>query len=296
MWTPSGNRVALRIDITELKRLQQELLRAQRMETIGRISRGVAHDFNGLLTVIVSNLEMIGLYAADPGRVVALADGALNAAESGARLIRQLLTFTRRDVTRPRVLDPNELLAGMDDLLRRTTGPEIDFEIVTDAAAGHAYFDASQFEGAIMNLALNARDAVRAADRSNGEAGNGEAGTGEAGTGEAGTGEAVNDEAGGSGPGKIVISTGRLAAGDGTFVAVSVADTGCGMAPEVAALAFDPFFTTKPTGSGPGLGLSQVYGFVTGAGGQARIDSTVGQGTTVTMLLPLAEGKARPAA
>jgi signal transduction histidine kinase len=214
--------------------------------------------------VIVSNLEMIGLYAGDPTRVVTLADGALNAAESGARLIRQLLTFARRDMTRPRVLDPNELLAGMDDLLRRTIGPEIEFEIVADPAAGHAYFDASQFEGAIVNLALNARDAVRAAGP-------------------------VGQVADGVKLGRISISTSRVAGANGSFVAISVADTGCGMSPDVAAQAFDPFFTTKPTGSGPGLGLSQVYGFTTGAGGQVRIDSTVQQGTTVTMLLPLAE-------
>ena len=255
-WTSSGNRVALRIDITELKRLQQELLRAQRMETIGRISRGVAHDFNGLLTVIVSNLEMIGLYARDPARVASLADTALRAAESGARLIRQLLTFARRDVTRPLVLDPNALLAGMDDLLRRTVGPGIDFAIEPCAGAGQAYFDASQFEGAIANLALNAREAIKAAGRA---------------------------------AGRITIKTARAAAADGNFVAVSVADTGCGMPPEVAAQAFEPFFTTKPAGSAPGLGLSQVYGFATGAGGQVRIDSEVDRGTTVTMLLPLAE-------
>jgi signal transduction histidine kinase len=120
--------------------------------------------------------------------------------------------------------------------------------------AGEACFDPSQFEGAIANLALNACEAVRA------------------------TGQA----------GRVTIGTGRVATAEGSFVAISVADTGCGMPPEVAAQAFEPFFTTKPTGRGPGLGLSQVYGFVTGAGGQARIDSTVGRGTTVTMLLPAA--------
>jgi signal transduction histidine kinase len=203
----------------------------------------------------VSNLEMIRLYARDPARVATLTDRALHAAEAGAGLIRQLLTFARRDMTRPQVHDPNLLLVGMDDLLRRTIGPDIGFELRPCGDAGQACFDASQFEGAIANLALNAREAVR----SNGAAG------------------------------RIRISTGRETGADGSFVAISVADTGCGMPPEVAAQAFEPFFTTKPPGSGPGLGLSQVYGFVTGAGGQARIDSTVGQGTTVTMLLPVAE-------
>ena len=245
-WTPRGNRVALRIDITAIKRLQQELLRAQRMETIGRIAGGVAHDFNNLLTVIISNLEIIRLKPSDVARVEKLTASAMGAAESGAALIRQLLTFARRDMTRPKLLSPNTLLLGMEDLLRRTAGRDIAFALMLDAEAGEALVDLGQFESAMINLVLNAREAIGAAK------------------------------------GRIVVTTRRTAE---EMLAVDVTDTGCGMTPEVAAQAFEPFFTTKPVGTGPGLGLSQVYGFVEGAGGRVMIDSTPGAGTTMTLML-----------
>jgi signal transduction histidine kinase len=216
------------------------------METIGRIAGGVAHDFNNLLTVIISNLEIIRLKPGDVGRVEKLTAAAMGAAESGAALIRQLLTFARRDMTRPRRLAPNTLLLGMEDLLRRTVGRDIEFALMLDAEAGEALVDPGQFESAMINLVLNAREAI------------------------------------GGGKGRIVITT-RRAAED--MLAVDVTDTGCGMTPEIAAQAFEPFFTTKPVGTGPGLGLSQVYGFAEGAGGRVTIDSTPGAGTTVTLLL-----------
>jgi signal transduction histidine kinase len=252
-WTPTDNRVALRVDITELKRLQKELLRAQRMETVGRISGGVAHDFNNLLTVIMSNLELIRLRPADTQRVDRLAGDALQAADAGARLIRQLLTFSRRDMTQPRMLDPSALLSAMEDLLRRTAGPMNSFTLVLDKAGGSAIFDASQFESAIVNLVLNAREAIGATGK----------------------------------PGQITVST---SGNDPRKLAITVSDTGCGMAPEIAAQAFDPFFTTKPVGLGPGLGLSQVYGFVTGSGGEVSINAEVGKGSTITLHLPRVTG------
>jgi signal transduction histidine kinase len=258
-WTPAGHRVALRIDVTELKRLRQELLRTERMDTVGRLARVVAQDFNNLLAVIVSNLELIRRRAAEPMRVAALADRALSAAETGARLSRQLLTFAHRDLSQPRVLSPNALLRGMDELLRRSVGPDIVFAILPGLRVGAAYFDGSQFERAIVNLIMNAREAVVAAGRA------------------------------GSAEGRITVTTDRTGRADGEYIAVTVADTGAGMTPEVAAQAFDPFFTTKPPGGGAGLGLSQVYDFVTAAGGEAQIDSAPARGTTVTMLLPGAE-------
>ena len=242
-WTPSGNRVALRIDITGLKRLQKELLRAHRMETIGRVSGGVAHDFNNLLTIITGNLEMIRLRAKDPARVTQLAGTAMIAAENGARLIRQLLTFAQRDVTQPRRLNPNQLLADMADLLRRTGGFETKFSLELGEDAGEFHFDSTQFESAVVNLVLNAREAL----------------------------------AGSEEPRRITVSTARERIRAVDFVAVSVADSGAGMTDTVAAQAFEPFFTTKPVGSGPGLGLSQVHGFATGAGGRVRISSAPGQ-------------------
>jgi signal transduction histidine kinase len=247
-WTPNGNSVALRVDITEIKRLQQELARAQRMETIGRISGGVAHDFNNLLTVIISSLEMIRARPQDTARVRLLSATALGAAENGAGLIRQLLTFAHRDMTRPRIRDLNEWLAEMGELLDRTTGPDIPLDMALDPDAGAANVDSAQFEAAIMNLVLNAREAVLA----------------------------------GGGRGRIRIATRR----EGEEILLSVADTGPGMTQEVATRAFEPFFTTKPVGGGPGLGLSQVYGFATGSGGQVRIESTPGHGTVVTVSLP----------
>ncbi|MCW3477756.1 ATP-binding protein [Rhodovastum sp. RN2-1] len=253
-WTPTGNRVALRVDITELKRLQQELLRSQRMETIGRISGGVAHDFNNLLTVIIGNLEMIRLRPDDPARVRARSAAALAAAEAGAQLIRQLLTFAQRDIARPRIVNPNVLLAGMADLLRRTIGQAIPLAMALGPDVGSANIDASQFESAIVNLLLNAREAVVAVR-------------------------------GIDATGAITLTT-RNEGRD--MIAVSVSDTGAGMTEDVAAQAFEPFFTTKPMGTASGLGLSQVYGFAAGAGGQARIDSAPGRGTTITLLLPRA--------
>ena len=159
-WTPSGNRVALRIDITGLKRLQKELLRAHRMETIGRVSGGVAHDFNNLLTIITGNLEMIRLRAKDPARVTQLAGTAMIAAENGARLIRQLLTFAQRDVTQPRRLNPNQLLSDMADLLRRTGGFETKFSLELGEDSGESHFNSTQFKSAVVNLVLNAREAL----------------------------------------------------------------------------------------------------------------------------------------
>jgi signal transduction histidine kinase len=256
-WAPSGNRISLRVDITALKRLQLELQRAQRLETIGRISAGVAHDFNNLLTVIVSNLEMMQMRQEPAVRVRAMAASALRASEAGARLVRQLLTFARRDVTNPELLDPNALLSGMADLLRRTVVKSITLALELGENVGQSQFDASQFESAIMNLVLNARDAVAAkiAAESRGESG------------------------------RITITTTRA----GDMIAVRVSDTGIGMAADVAAQAFEPFFTTKPIGAGSGLGLSQVYGFATGIGGDAHIDSVPGDGTTVTLLLPITQ-------
>ena len=257
-WTAGGNRVSLQVDITELKRLQQELLRAQRMEAIGRISGGVAHDFNNLLTVITSNLEVLSERLTDPAGL-ALAAGALAAAGSGSRLIGQLLTFSRRDMTRPRVLDVNLLITDMQELLRRAVGEQVGVGFELDTAAPPCSLDAAQFEAALLNLVLNARQAVAESGR----------------------------------PGRITIATryeaGRHGAGAGGGVlAVTVTDTGCGMTAEVAAQAFEPFFTTREPGGGSGLGLAQVWGFAAGAGGSAAIDSAPGQGTTVVIRLPAA--------
>jgi len=257
-WTPSGNRVSLRIDTTETTRLHQELLRAQRMETIAKLSGGVAHDFNNLLTVIIGNLELIQmklpvLPPPQSAEMLTMTEAALAAADTGARLTQDLLTFARRQVTQPTSLDPAGLVLGMQDLLRRATGPGITLRIIADHGGRTIRCDPAQFEAAVMNLAMNACEAI---------------------------GQARLARPGSSG--EIVI---RIAA-DAPDVLISVADTGCGMPPEVVAQAFEPFFTTRRGGNGSGLGLSQVQGFVHAAGGQVLIDSREGVGTTVTLRLP----------
>jgi signal transduction histidine kinase len=251
-WTPGGNRVALRIDITELKRLQQHVLRAQRIESISRISGGVAHDFNNLLTVITSNLEMIGLRPQDPSRIRDWAGRALAAAEIGAQLIRQLLTFAHRDVIHPQLLEPNALLVDMHERLARAIGAPFGLQFVPGCDCGHVWIDSLQFEAAMINLVRNSAEALKGMEA----------------------------------PAPIMIRTSNA---DG-LVRIAVSDAGRGMEADIAAQAIEPFFTTKPVGAGSGLGLSQVYGFATAAGGQARIATEPGRGTTVTIELPAVAG------
>ncbi len=258
-WTPSGNRVSLRVDITPLKRLQQELLDTQRMKTIGHISGGVAHNFNNLLTVITSNLEMLLEDARLPADSIQLARRALSSAEAGARLVRQLLSFAQRDLTQTRAIDPNQVLADMAELLRGAAGAAITVEIVPSGPIGLIQVDPTQFATAMMNLVLNARDAVQ---------------------------EGLT--AGTTRHGRIRISAAWVSEGSQPMVAIRVSDNGCGMPPEVAAAAFDPFFTTKGLATASGLGLSQVHGFATGAGGDVAIQSMPGSGTSVEIKLPMA--------
>ncbi len=249
-WTPSDKIVALRVDITELKRLQRELLRAQRMETIGRLAGGIAHDFNNLLTVIVGCLEMIQARAPHVPEAVVLATNALAAADAGARLTHELLTFARRDLMRPRVLDPNTLLTGMEELLRRALGPGITLQLDLQAEIASVNVDPGPFEAAIMNLVMNAREAIVIA----------------------------------GGQGSVrVISRDAPASGS---VTVEVSDTGCGMTPEVAAQAIEAFFTTKAPGTASGLGLSQAHEFAAAAGGRLTLETRPGGGTRVIIRLP----------
>jgi signal transduction histidine kinase len=261
-WTPSGNRVSLRVDITPLKRLQQELLDTQRMKTIGHISGGVAHNFNNLLTVITSNLEMLLEDARLPADSTQLARRALSSAEAGARLVRQLLSFAQRDLIQNRAIDPNTMLADMAELLRGAAGAAIALEIVPSGPIGFIHVDPAPFATAMMNLVLNARDAVQ-----------------------------DGIAAGTTRHGRIRISASGISEGTQPMVALRVSDNGCGMSPEVAAAAFDPFFTTKGLATASGLGLSQVHGFATGAGGDVRIQSVPGSGTSVEIKLPMAQGE-----
>jgi len=240
---------------------EERLRQSQKMEAVGQLTGGLAHDFNNILTGISGSLELMQTRVAQ-GRIGELdryVAAAQSAAKRAAALTHRLLAFSRRQTLDPRSTNINHLVAGMEELIRRSVGPSIGIETVASGGLWNSFVDAGQLENALLNLCLNARDAI-------------------------------------VGAGKIVIETANIwlddrAASDrdvtpGQYVALSVTDNGCGMPPDVMARAFDPFFTTKPIGQGTGLGLSMIYGFARQSGGQVRIYSEIGRGTTVSIYLP----------
>lgn len=247
-------------DITERRRLDERLRESQKLEALGRLTGGIAHDFNNLLTVILGNAEVLTDRLSGQSDLHALADMIAAAAERGADLTDRLLAFARRQALEPVTVDVRMLITGMGGLLRRAVPESIDLQFVQCAEACLADIDRSLFESALLNLVINARDAMPEGGSLTIEAAYIDLGDAEA------------------------ASAGGLPAGP--YVRVSVTDTGSGMTPEVVARAFDPFFTTKDVGKGSGLGLSMVYGFVNQSGGAARILSERGHGTTVELYLP----------
>jgi PAS domain S-box-containing protein len=258
-------------DITErrqaalaLAEAQQQLFQAQKMEGIGHLTGGVAHDFNNLLTIIIGNLETLQRVVqdapADSARLMRLAGNAMRGAERAAALTQRLLAFSRQQPLQPKALDASKLVGNMSDLLRRSLGEQIAIKTVLAGDLWQVSADPNQLEVAILNLAVNARDAMP----------NGGSLTLE-------TCNVQLDE-------ENVASHPDMTAGG--YVSISVADTGTGMSQVVIERAFDPFFTTKDVGLGTGLGLSQVYGFVKQSGGHVKIESALGKGTTVTLYLP----------
>ncbi len=270
-WTvspePEGvNFIAVGRDLSELLAAQEALRQAQKMEAVGQLTGGIAHDFNNLLNGISLNLEMVSRRAA-LGQVEALEKYITMAQASvkrGATLTQRLLAFSRRQTLDPRPVDVNRLVAGVEELVRATVGPSVHVEVVGAGGLWPVNIDASQLENSLLNLCINARDAM------------------------------LPDG------GRLTIETANKwlderAARErdvppGQYISVCVTDTGCGMSPEIIARAFDPFFTTKPLGQGTGLGLSMVYGFVRQSGGQVRVYSEVGQGTTMCLYLPRFSG------
>ena len=247
----------------ERKELESKLAQAQKMEAIGQLTGGVAHDFNNLLTVILGNAELIEADSEDPAFVREVAGHIRAAAERASALTHRLLAFSRRQPLRPEVIDAGRLLRGMDDLLRRSLGETVDVELVLGGGLWPCEVDATQLESAVLNLAINARDAMS------------------------------------SGGGRLTIETGNArldaeyaASHDevkpGQYVLVAVTDSGSGMSDEVQARVFEPFFSTKEVGRGSGLGLSMVYGFVKQSGGHVKVYSEEGEGTTVKLYLPRA--------
>ncbi len=251
----------------ELARAQEQLRQSQKMEAVGQLTGGLAHDFNNLLTGIAGSLELLAARLAqgrlkDADRYITAAQGA---AKRAAALTHRLLAFSRRQTLEPRPTDVNRLVAGMDELIRRTMGPEVSVEVVAAGGLWTTLVDPHQLENALLNLCINARDAM-------------------------------------PGGGKLTIEPGNRwldthAAAErelppGQYVSLCVSDNGVGMPPEVAARAFDPFFTTKPLGQGTGLGLSMIYGFARQSGGQVRIYSETGRGTMMCIYLPRHRGTA----
>ena len=257
---PGGGFIVTCKDISQRLRAEASLRQSQKMESIGQLTGGVAHDFNNLLQVIVGNIEFLIGAMKDAPAMLSRATSALLAAQRGAQLTRQLLAFARRQPLNPVPVNPGRLIQGMTELLRRTLGEQIQIEAVIAGGLWNTLVDPTQLESAILNLAINARDAMSGSGKLTIEVGN-----------------AFLDDAYAAEHGEVT---------PGQYVMLAVTDTGTGMAPDIVARAFEPFFTTKAEGEGTGLGLSMVYGLVKQSGGHVKIYSEPGQGTTVKLYLP----------
>ena len=246
---------------SELTQTQAALIQSQKMEAVGQLTSGIAHDFNNLLTGIIGGLELLHIRIGQ-GRtenVDRYINAAQGAATRAAALTHRLLAFSRQQTLAPEITDVNALVAGMEELVQRAVGPTITVETITAGELWSTLVDPNQLENALLNLCINARDAMPKG-------------------------------------GKLIVETGNKRLDvrasrerdmpEGDYVSLCVSDNGTGMPPEVIARAFDPFFTTKPIGQGTGLGLSMIYGFVRQSGGQVRIHSELGRGSTIRLYLP----------
>lgn len=254
----------LRAETQERIEAEAQLRQVQKMEAVGQLTGGIAHDFNNMLAVVLGGLELakrrLQVGGADAQRHI---ENAMEGANRAAALTRRLLAFSRSEPLLPEAVDAAQLIQGMSDLLDRTLGDTIRVDTRVDATGGLVWVDRHQLENAVLNLAVNARDAM-------------------------------------DGRGTLTIVTGErtLGAGEvgecpaGDYVTIAVSDTGCGMTAEVLERVFEPFFTTKPVGKGTGLGLSQIFGFVRQSGGEIGIDTAPGAGSTVTLYLPRHQGEA----
>jgi signal transduction histidine kinase/ActR/RegA family two-component response regulator len=255
---------ALKAEAFEREAAEAQLRQVQKMEAVGQLTGGIAHDFNNMLAVVVGGIDLALRRLNGPRREVMMhLNNAMEGATRAAALTRRLLSFARSEPLLPERVDSKELIGGMSDLLDRTLGERVRVEVDMASDTWPIYVDPHQLENAIVNLAVNARDAMD-----------------------------------GQGLMRIATSNVKLAANEvgdvrpGEYVKIGVTDTGCGMTPEVLEHAFEPFFTTKPVGKGTGLGLSQIFGFAHQSGGEVGIESQVGRGTTVSIFLPRTEAAA----
>ena len=255
---------ALKAEAFEREAAEAQLRQVQKMEAVGQLTGGIAHDFNNMLAVVVGGIDLAQRRLNGPRREVLLhLTNAMEGATRAAALTRRLLSFARSEPLLPERVESGELIRSMSDLLDRTLGERIRIEIDLPSDTWPIYVDPHQLENAIVNLAVNARDAME-----------------------------------GQGMMRIASANVKLAANEvgdvrsGDYVKISVTDTGCGMTQEVLERAFEPFFTTKPVGKGTGLGLSQIFGFAHQSGGEVGIESQVGKGTTVSIYLPRTQATA----
>ncbi len=258
----SGRHVTVEKEQAEaLAAAEANLRQSQKMEAVGQLTGGLAHDFNNLLAGISGSLELMQIRIAQGrhGDVDRYMNAAQGAAKRAAALTHRLLAFSRRQTLDPKPTNVNRLISGMDELIRRTIGPDIAMEVIGASGLWPALVDPSQLENALLNLCINARDAMPQGGRLTIETAN----------------KWLDRQAARS-----------QEIPEGQYLSLCVTDTGVGMSPEVIAKAFDPFFTTKPLGEGTGLGLSMIYGFAKQSGGQVRIYSELGEGSTVCIYLP----------
>ena len=255
--------IRLAHEVAERARTEEQLLQAQKMDAIGKLTGGIAHDFNNLLTGIMTGLELIKKRTEDarPDKVLAYADAALASAKSAAALTHRLLAFARQQPLDTRATDINQHVRSLEDLVSRTVGKRIGLTLELTSRSAVAMVDAGQLESAVLNLVINARDALP-------EGGNIWISTFEA------------------------YSQGNSRLADGPYITLTVRDDGVGIEHHLISKVFDPFFTTKPIGEGTGLGLSTIYGFARQSGGDVQIRSVVGHGTEVTLMLPAAVDQA----
>lgn len=251
-------------DVTDVRTAEYKFRQAQKMEAIGQLTGGLSHDFNNLLTIIIGNLSVLEEEGANDPNLMEMVDPALDAARRGADLVKRLLAFARRQPLKPKISNPHSLIDGMKDLLQRALGAQVGMDLHIDEKVWPVLVDDHQLENAILNLVINARDAMNGVGALSISVSN----------------HVLKND----------FSDRNIDVPPGEYVIIAVKDSGCGMMPEIMERIFEPFFTTKEKGPNSGLGLSMIYGFVRQSNGHVQVDSTLNEGTTFRIVLPRCHG------